>query len=181
MDDTSFIFRISAGERDNKMCSNISRGSSDNDIGFIGQTVWVVGEGCRRRNLALRFFFQIRTRADHVRDHLALSCCSFRATSKFNDLTPWEILPKCQSVELSRRGLAGCALRGASTRKPILRTEGRVFLRTPFRFPHDSTYRASRDIVKSGNMDHVMACGRSVPVPRFRRGGSALSPGSLRM
>lgn len=56
MDDTSFIFRISAGERDNKMCSNISRGSSDNDIGFIGQTVWVVGEGCRRRNLALRFF-----------------------------------------------------------------------------------------------------------------------------
>ena len=43
MDDTSFIFRMSAGERDDKMCSNISRGSSDN-IGLIGLTVWAVEE-----------------------------------------------------------------------------------------------------------------------------------------
>ena len=46
IDDTSFIFRMSAGGRNDKMCSNLSGGSSDNKIGLIGQTVWIVSGSC---------------------------------------------------------------------------------------------------------------------------------------
>jgi len=38
MDDTSFIFKMSSGGRDDRMCSKISGGSSDTEMGRVSDS-----------------------------------------------------------------------------------------------------------------------------------------------